>query len=69
MTKSRYSKLSQVKLHYLEEGDGDVVVPAPRIATYLAQLAPRNSEALIEISSDRARHAGAWGQFAPGRWI
>jgi pimeloyl-ACP methyl ester carboxylesterase len=26
MTKSRYSKLSQVKLHYLEEGDGDVVV-------------------------------------------
>ena len=26
MTRSRYSKLSQVKLHYLEEGDGDVVV-------------------------------------------
>jgi pimeloyl-ACP methyl ester carboxylesterase len=26
MTKSSYSKLAQVKLHYLEEGDGDVVV-------------------------------------------
>ena len=26
MAKRRYSKLSQVKLHYLEEGDGDVVV-------------------------------------------
>jgi pimeloyl-ACP methyl ester carboxylesterase len=26
VAKRRYSKLSQVKLHYLEEGDGDVVV-------------------------------------------
>ena len=26
MTQSRFSKLSQVKPHYLEEGDGDAVV-------------------------------------------
>ena len=34
------------------------------MATYLAQLASRDSETLSEISGDRARHAGIGGQLA-----
>jgi hypothetical protein len=35
------------------------------MATYLAQLASRDSETLSEISGDRARHARIGGQLAP----
>jgi pimeloyl-ACP methyl ester carboxylesterase len=65
MTKSRYSTLSQVKLHYLEEGEGNVVV--------LLHGWPQTShswrhviQTLTEISGGRARHAGIGGQLAPG---
>jgi hypothetical protein len=39
---------------------------AARMATYLAQLASRDSETLTEISGCRAGHAGIGGQLAPG---